>query len=34
MIKAAKKLKLPISKLKLAWRIITTDAIIEEPING
>ena len=34
MIKAAKKLKLSISKLKINWRIITTDAIIEEPISG
>lgn len=34
MIKAAKKLKLSISKLKINWRMITTDAIIEEPVNG
>jgi hypothetical protein len=34
MIKASKKLKLSLSKLKISWKFISPDAIIEEPVNG
>lgn len=34
MIKASKRLKLPLSKLKVTWKIVNQESFVEEQVSG